>query len=582
MATALWRGTLTSRVRLVSGLVLFAFAATHFLNHALGLVSLDAMLAGQRLRTAVTGTAPGEIVLLGSLLAHAVLGLRGLVRKRSWTMPPSDWVQLLSGVAIPLLLIPHVVNTRVAYEVFGVRPTYVYELARIWPATIVNQGVLMLLVWVHGCIGLHMWLRLSPRYPRMMPGLYALAVLVPFAALAGVSVQGRAVEAAMAQPDRAAVIREQTAWPDPGASAALATLREQGQWGYAALLALLVALAGVAAALMLRRRRLLVSYVGGPVVRAEPGLTLLEVSRRHGVPHVSVCGGRGRCSTCRVLVMDGGAGMPSPHEAELRTLHAIGAGKHVRLARQVRPTGPVTVLPMVKDHHREPDRAGNEAGDGVEREVAVLFVDLRGFTALTERKLPFDVIFILNQFFAAAGGPIQANGGWIANTAGDGLIALFSDEAGIGAACRAALLAVVGIDNAVEELSQRLLEETHVPLKVAMGLHAGPHVMGRRVRRHPAPVRGGARHQRHEPPGNVCQAAWRAARRVGRRGAAGRPRRARASLGPHRGARPERSPRRAVRAERRRVGASAARLDGGACSADGVLKQGGKPARQAP
>ena len=59
----LWRGTLAQRLRLASGLVLFAFAATHFLNHALGLISLDAMLAFDAMRLAVTRSWPGTAIL---------------------------------------------------------------------------------------------------------------------------------------------------------------------------------------------------------------------------------------------------------------------------------------------------------------------------------------------------------------------------------------------------------------------------------------------------------------------------------------------------------------------------------------
>jgi adenylate cyclase len=51
-----------------------------------------------------------------------------------------------------------------------------------------------------------------------------------------------------------------------------------------------------------RRRHGLVriGYPDGRVVEVTPGTTVLEASRLAGIPHASVCGGRGRCSTCRV------------------------------------------------------------------------------------------------------------------------------------------------------------------------------------------------------------------------------------------------------------------------------------------
>ncbi|MFZ0849928.1 MAG: hypothetical protein WAO08_12080 [Hyphomicrobiaceae bacterium] len=72
---ALTRGDLLQRLRLATGLILFTFAATHFLNHALGLVSLEAMHAMQDWRKAVTRTWPGSIVLLGAFVTHIALAL---------------------------------------------------------------------------------------------------------------------------------------------------------------------------------------------------------------------------------------------------------------------------------------------------------------------------------------------------------------------------------------------------------------------------------------------------------------------------------------------------------------------------
>lgn len=75
----------------------------------------------------------------------------------------------------------------------------------------------------------------------------------------------------------------------------------------------------------------------------EPGQTLLEASRAAGVSHASVCGGRARCSTCRVRIEHGGESLPPPQGAEAVTLQAIGAPLDVRLACQVRPTADLTV-----------------------------------------------------------------------------------------------------------------------------------------------------------------------------------------------------------------------------------------------
>ncbi len=472
--SALWRGSVAQRIRLASGLVLFVYAASHFLNQALGLVSIEAVNAYDAVWTALTRSIPGTLVLCAALLAHAALGVWHVARRRSWTMPAWQWLQVGLGLLIPLQLLSHIVGTRVAASAFGIRTDYTYELARIWTATILPQSLLLLSVWVHGCIGLHFWLRVWTGYRRAKSLLFALAVLWPFAALAGVSVQGRAIEAAAANPALSAAATA----PDKTTATLIAAWGADVRIVYAAALVLLGAGILVGTVVVGRRRTIVVRYADGPAVRTEPGPTLLDISRRNAIPHVSVCGGRGRCSTCRVLVIEGAGGLSPPAADERRTLTTIGAGPHVRLACQTVPRTGVTIMPMVKAMPRV-DTRQPETTAGTERNLAVLFVDLRGFTALTERQLPFDVIHILNQFFATVGEPIHAFGGWIANYAGDGVIALFGNEDGMEAASRAALFAAAGIDKAMSGLNERLKHEMRQPLRIAMGLHAGPHVMGR-------------------------------------------------------------------------------------------------------
>ena len=108
------RGDLLQRLRLISGLVLFTFAGTHFLNHAVGLYSLEAMHEVESWRTAVTRSWPGTIVLVAALVTHLSLGLYKLAMRNTLRMPAWEAVQIALGLSIPFLLFPHIVNTRVA------------------------------------------------------------------------------------------------------------------------------------------------------------------------------------------------------------------------------------------------------------------------------------------------------------------------------------------------------------------------------------------------------------------------------------------------------------------------------------
>src|SRR5262249_44161618 len=71
---------------------------------------------------------------------------------------------------------------------------------------------------------------------------------------------------------------------------------------------------------------------------------------------------------------------------------------------------------------------------GAEREIAILFGDLRSFTQLSEKKLPYDLVFLLNRYFAETGHAVEATGGRIDKFIGDGVMALFGLDPGAEAA----------------------------------------------------------------------------------------------------------------------------------------------------
>jgi ferredoxin len=339
-----FRGNALQRIRLASGLVLFCFAATHFLNHSLGLVSLEVMHQAQALRTSVTRSVPGSIILLAALVAHIGLGLHKIAHRKTWRMPRWEAVQICLGIAIPFLLFPHIVNTRVAHLVFGVNDIYLYELRKLWPDNAPLQSLLLLMVWTHGCIGLNYWLRLSDRYRRLAPMLLTIAVALPVLALAGFVVAGRATADIMSDADAFAALKERSHWPGTADAATLGQWRDYVRLAYAALLTATVTIPFWRYYTRDRAAgKLRISIVGGPTIEIEPGKTLLEASRSAKVAHASVCGGRARCTTCRVKIEKGLESLAGPVGAEAITLQSIEAPSNVRLACQVRPTASLTV-----------------------------------------------------------------------------------------------------------------------------------------------------------------------------------------------------------------------------------------------
>jgi adenylate cyclase len=466
MMHILLAGSLQQRLRLASGLILFAFALTHFLNHALGLVGIGAMEAVQDWRTMVTRSWLGSTILIGALLTHMTLALVRIARRTTLRMPPWEMLQIISGLLIPLLLIPHVVGTRIGWTFFGVDDEYTNVLATIWPDHAVNQSLLLLLVWIHGSAGLHFWLRLWSGYRSFQPVLLALAVAVPLLGLTGFVAAGREATAAGGQ----------TAVASSEVLAALLGIAKVLTWTFAGLVAVAFAAVGLGQAAALIGRRIAVTYFAGPTVSSVVGPTLLEISRRKGVPHASVCGGRGRCSTCRVHIDKVNMALEPPNPVERRTLARIGATPGVRLACQFRPASDIAVTRLVKPGVRRALAAAES--HGVERTLAVLFLDVRGFTKITEGRLPYDIVFMLNRLFEHMGEAIRSEGGRIEKYLGDGLMAVFGRESGGALGARQALRAVRAIDLALDQANAELTSELGRPVEIGLGLHDGPVVIG--------------------------------------------------------------------------------------------------------
>lgn len=472
--SALWRGNWVTRTRIASGLVLFTYALLHFLNIGLGLISPYWMEQAQSWRQVVTRSLPGEIILYGALLAHAGLAITSLARRRTLRMPVWEAVQITLGLVIPLMLLEHIVHTRVAHQVFGVNDDFGYILALIWGSKdAVLQNLLLLVVWTHGCIGLHFWLRGTHWWQVALPYLIGTAALVPGFAFAGFLTEGRRIMAAFSNANTRGPLMETYNWPDQTSFGFLIQLTDYLLIGFWGIMALALAVF-VWQRFSGGRKSVQIRYVNGPVVASAKGPTLLEMSRANGVPHTALCGGRGRCTTCRVIVEDGAELLHPPEPAEARSLLAVNAPPNTRLACQIRPTHPATVFRVFRPDGR---RGRAHASQGQERRLAILFLDMRGFTARTTGQLPYDVVFLLNRFFDAIVPCITGAGGTVDKYLGDGLLAVFetADEA---SSARAALQATAGIGSALIGFNKMLAAEGAPEVAIGIGLHLGDLVLG--------------------------------------------------------------------------------------------------------
>ena len=143
--------------------------------------------------------------------------------------------------------------------------------------------------------------------------------------------------------------------------------------------------------------------------------------------------------------------------------------------------GALTVTRLLRPSTTGPEAADQQEFDagGVEKPLAVLFLDMRDFTRLAQSKLPYDVVYFLNEFFAATGNAITIHDGWIDKFLGDGLLAVFGERHGLAVGCRKALRAARAIDLALDDINAKMEAEFGRPLKVGIGIDSGPLAAGR-------------------------------------------------------------------------------------------------------
>src|SRR5688572_27615595 len=276
---------LIRRLRLGSGLVLLAYLTTHFANHALGLISLDQMEEGREWFLLLWRNPLATAALYGALLVHVLLAFWALYRRNHLKMPVWEAAQLGLGLAIPPLLVSHIVGTRLAATLYEVTDSYARTVLALWVANPwggASQALVLIIAWTHACIGIHFWLRLRAWYGSVAPILYAFALLLPALALLGFAVAGREVAALALTPG----------WADSVAGTSLAERTALGRisttllWSYVTAL-VAVLLARQVRVYLQRSVKFRVAYPGGREVSAPVGHTVLEVSRLGGIPHAS-------------------------------------------------------------------------------------------------------------------------------------------------------------------------------------------------------------------------------------------------------------------------------------------------------
>jgi adenylate cyclase len=476
------RGVSLRQIRLVCGLVLFAYLVSHFLNHALGNISLDALAWGVHYHVLFWQFPPIGMVFYGAALIHAGLGIWALYARRQFSWKAIEPLQLVLGLSIPMLLIAHVVGVRLGHALFGQAKLYPQVLYGYWVVNSYRMYLtlsVLVIAWIHGSIGLYFWLRMKAFFKPAAPFLLAAAVLVPTLALLGLYQGGRSVARESTSAEWRAANLSQDKVGTPEQQDILDRIVGHLMIGYLGLIGFALAARGVRALKERRGGMISLSYGNGRTVRVPRGLSVLEASLRHQVPHASVCGGRARCSTCRIRVIGDCAILPEPSNREAFVLNRVGTGSDpaIRLACQLRPETDISFFQIFMPQTAAAGASG-PSHIGEERYLVSMFVDMRGSTRLAEHRLPFDTVFVVNRFLGAVSQAVIECGGQPNQFLGDGQLALFGLSTNRQTACRQALKASAMIAANVDELNQFLEHDLREPIRFGIGIHCGEVIVG--------------------------------------------------------------------------------------------------------
>jgi len=459
---------------MVSGLILFTYIGAHLLNHALGLISLDVAEAGMSIAVAVWYSVPGTIALYGAAAVHFSMALWAVYERRTFRLPPLELVRIALGFSMPILLIGHAAATRLAYELFGLSSDYSRVVSNLWATG--SQGWqlgLMAPGWLHGCLGLHFAFSRRSWYRNFRFVLFSAALLLPVLSALGFIALGRELATS---PVAAAAALQYLSPNNAIQRLAITQWRDSLLNWYFAIIGVAFMAREIRNLIERGRKRVISFSYPGQTVRVPRGWSVLEASRSFHLPHAAMCGGRARCSTCRVRVTAGQDVCPPPAKDEQDTLERIGAPADVRLACQLRPLGDITVVPLVRTARpiyrpTTPHRSG-------EREIVIMFCDFRNRADLSSDHLPQDLLYVLTLYVEGVGHAIRAAGGTLSTIEFDSICALFGHDGGGAKAAQGALQAAGAIEGVIADLNNRLGGHRDSEVKIAVAIHSGRAAVG--------------------------------------------------------------------------------------------------------
>ena len=209
--------------------------------------------------------------------------------------------------------------------------------------------------------------------------------------------------------------------------------------------------------------------------------TILTASIRKGIPHLSACGGVGKCSTCRINILSGLKNCSERTEHEIKLAKRLNLPDTIRLACQTKVCGKVKYRRLLldkRDLSLNSQLSSKKTGSvGTVRNLTIMFCDIKGFTPFSESLSAYDVIFILNRYFSIMREIILKNGGEVNNYIGDAILAIFGLKES-----RQQILRTVNTGlqmlKAMDEFKKYLKDAYDRTFDMRIGIHNGEVIVG--------------------------------------------------------------------------------------------------------
>lgn len=211
--------------------------------------------------------------------------------------------------------------------------------------------------------------------------------------------------------------------------------------------------------------------------------TILKATLAAHINHTHACGGQGKCSTCRVSVMEGIENCYPKNELEQLISMKLNFPEEIRLACQTKLKGDVLIRRMVSDKLdidliSEQFSEDSEIALGRQQRLTIVFTDIVNYTAFAEKFPPYDIVHVLNRYYRIMNTIIQEHKGIISDVAGDGILAVFGIDENTDNSVLDAIHAIEGMNQKLDDFNEYLKENFNIHFGIRAGVHYGNAIVG--------------------------------------------------------------------------------------------------------